>query len=205
MAGPAAGDGLIEGKGFEQEEAGAEMTNMSNTNMTLAEFAGLLDVYGGDRSRWPAEARAAAAHLVARDEEARRLLAEAVALDRVLERAPLPALATEAGLTDRIVAAAQRSPRIVKIGGAPQVAPPGSAEAQAAPAPAASRRGPGRLRLLSGRVGAAGLLAASLMVGVVIGLTKLPQQVLPVLADVSALAPDRSNLRQIALTDEDMI
>lgn len=179
------------------------MTNMSNTNMTLAEFAGLLDVYGGDRSRWPAEARAAAAHLVARDEEARRLLAEAETLDRVLRRAPLPALAAEAGLADRIVAAAQRSPRIVKIGGAPQVAPPGAVEA--APALAATRRGPARLQLVSGRVGAAGLLAASLMVGVVIGRTKLPQQVLPVLADISTLAPDRGNLRQIALTDEDMI
>src|SRR5438046_2498673 len=91
------------------------MTNMSNTSMTLADFERLLDVYGGDRTRWPAEARAAAAQLVARDGKARRLLAEAEALDRVLERAPLPALATEAALADRIVAAAQRSPRIVRI------------------------------------------------------------------------------------------
>ncbi len=50
--------------------------------------------------------------------KARRLLAEAEALDRVLERAPLPALAIEAALADRIVAAAQRSPRIVKIAAA---------------------------------------------------------------------------------------
>ena len=42
-------------------------------------------------------------------------LAEAEALDRVLERAPLPSLAIEAALAERIVAAAQRSPRIVKI------------------------------------------------------------------------------------------
>jgi hypothetical protein len=42
------------------------MTSMSNTSMTLIEFERLLDVYGGDRTRWPMEARAAAAHLVAR-------------------------------------------------------------------------------------------------------------------------------------------
>ena len=68
------------------------MTNTSNNGMTLADFERLLDVYGGDRTRWPAEARAAAAQLVARDAKARRMLAEAEALDRVLERAPLPAL-----------------------------------------------------------------------------------------------------------------
>ncbi len=46
---------------------GADMTNTSNTGMTLADFERLLEVYGGDRTRWPAEARAAAAQLVARD------------------------------------------------------------------------------------------------------------------------------------------
>ena len=91
------------------------MKNTSNTGMTLADFERLLDVYGGDRTRWPAEARAAAAQLVARDARARGILAEAEALDRVLERAPLPSLAIEAALAERIVAAAQRSPRIVKI------------------------------------------------------------------------------------------
>jgi len=91
------------------------MTSMSNMGMTLAELEQLLDVYGGDRVRWPAEARTGAAQLVARDAGARRLLAEAEALDRVLERAPLPAVTVEAALAERIVAAAQRSPRIVKL------------------------------------------------------------------------------------------
>ena len=88
------------------------MNNTSNT-MTIAEFERLLDVYGSDRTRWPVEARASAGQLVARDRAARRLLAEAEALDRALERAPLPTLAQEAAIAERIVAAARRSPRIV--------------------------------------------------------------------------------------------
>jgi hypothetical protein len=169
------------------------MTSMSNTSMTLAEFERLLDVYGGDRTRWPTEARAAAAQLVARDAEARRLLAEAEALDRVLERAPLPALAKEGALADRIVAAAQRSPRIVKIAGARPVQPA---------VPAAAGRGRTPVRLSSASVGAAGLLVASLMIGVVIGRTNLPEQLLPGLADISRAAPN--DLMLIALADEDM-
>jgi len=169
------------------------MTSMSNTSMTLTEFERLLDVYGGDRTRWPTEARAAAAHLVARDADARRVLAEADALDRVLERAPLPALAKEGALADRIVAAAERSPRIVKITGA---RPAHSA------APAAKGSGRAPVRLSSAKVGAAGLLVASLMIGVVIGRTSLPEQLLPGLADISRSAPN--DLMLIALADEDI-
>src|SRR5712671_4438213 len=89
------------------------MTSMSNNTMTIADFERLLDVYGSDRTRWPVEARASAGQLVARDKAARRLLAEAEALDRTLERAPLPSLAGEAALADRILTAARRSPRMV--------------------------------------------------------------------------------------------
>ena len=170
--------------------------------MTLADFERLLDVYGGDRMHWPADARAAAAQLVAREAKARRLLAEAEALDRVLERAPLPGLATEAALGDRIVAAAQRSPRIVKTVGAPRAAASARAEAAASPAPTWSASL--RPRLLSSKVGSIGLLVASLVAGVVIGLSNLPQQVLPVLADIAGAAPDRYNLAQVDLLDEDM-
>ena len=73
------------------------MTHASNNTMTIAEFERLLDVYGSDRTRWPVDARASAGQLVARDKAARRLLAEAEALDRALERAPLPSLAERGG------------------------------------------------------------------------------------------------------------
>ena len=89
------------------------MTNAGN-NMTIADLERLLDVYGSDRTRWPVDARAGAGQLATRDKAARRLLGEAEALDRVLERAPLPSLVREAALADRIIAAAQRSPRIVQ-------------------------------------------------------------------------------------------
>jgi len=178
------------------------MTSMSNTGMTLAEFARLLDVYGGDRTRWPAEARAAAAHLVARDAGARRLLAEAEALDRLLERAPLPALATEAALADRIVAAAQRSPRIATIAGARAAAFGATRRDAAAGAAATTMSVRSRPRLLSGGAGAAGLLVASLVIGIVIGRTSLPHQLLPGLADIADLAPD--NLKRVALLEEDV-
>src|SRR5262245_11424302 len=89
------------------------MTSTSNNAMAIAEFERLLEVYGSDRTRWPVEARASAGQLVARDRTARRLLAEAEALDRALERAPLPSLARESDLAERILAAARRSPRMV--------------------------------------------------------------------------------------------
>jgi hypothetical protein len=172
--------------------------SMTNMSMTLAEFERLLDIYGGERTRWPAEARAAAAHLVSRDAAARRLLAEAEALDRVLERAPSPALAAEAALAERIVAAAQRSPRMVKLPRPDGVAP---LRAMALPAQTTGRR-TRRLGLFSKEAGAVGFLAASLVFGVVIGRSELPPQTLMALADMTGLGGD--SLLHIALSDEVM-
>jgi hypothetical protein len=184
------------------------MTSMSNKSMTVAELTRLLDVYGAERTRWPAEARAAAALLVASDAEARRLVAETEALDRVLARAPTPDMAAETALAERIVAAAQRSPRIVRLPGTQRVAeaPPSG---DAAPRDAARlpvkvvepRRW--RARFVSREMGAAGLLAASLVMGVVIGSSSLPPQLLPALADMAGLGPGRDSLVKIALYDED--
>jgi hypothetical protein len=181
------------------------MTSMSNISMTLAELSQLLDVYGADRTRWPAEMRAAAAVLTARDAGAGRLLAEAEALDRVLERAPVPPLASEAALAERIVAAAQRSPRIVKLPGGQSAAAPAAGPAQAAALPAVVGDGRRRPRLLSREAGAVGVLAASLAFGVVIGSSGVVSQILPALADVAGSSSDNLALVQIALSaDEDM-
>jgi hypothetical protein len=174
---------------------GAKMTNMSNTSMTLADLERLLDVYGGDRTRWPADSRAGAAQLAARDAKAGRLLAEAEALDRVLGRAPLPALASEGALADRIVAAAQRSPRIVKIAAAEQVSRPDLAAGAST-----SQHGPSR-GLRRAEVRAAGLLAAALVAGVVIGASNLPQEILAGMASTV----DRYNLAQADPFDEDVL
>jgi hypothetical protein len=175
---------------------------MSNMSMTLGEFVRLLDVYGGERARWPAEARAAAAHLVAKDAQAQHLLAEAEALDSVLQKAPLPALAAEAALAERIVAAAQRSPRMVKLlDAAPAASGTRPSEATVAPV-TAIRSPPRRTRLLSREAGAVGFLVASLVVGVVIGNSNLPREIAPELADLAGLTSEHSGLVQIALSDE---
>ena len=182
------------------------MTNASNNSMTPAEFERLLEVYGSDRTRWPVEARAGAGHLVARDRSARRLLVEAEALDRVLERAPLPSLASEAALADRIAAAALRSPRMVRLGNA------GATE------PAAEDTG-NVLRLPNVRVrrqwtgatalgGAASVLAASLAIGILIGLSSLPQRFAPAFHELTGMTlGDRGSyaLLQVDPLDEDLL
>ena len=180
---------------------------MSNLSMTPAEFERLLDVYGADRTRWPVDARTAAAQLVANDAEARRLLAETEALDRVLQKAPVPALAAEAALAERIVVAALRSPRMVKLPPSSEAAAGPAEPVQAAAVPSAAGRSlPGlggrRLRLLSREAGAVGFLAASLVIGVVIGNSSLPPEILPALADIAGLSSDGDELVQIALSDE---
>jgi len=175
--------------------------------MTIAEFERLLEVYGADRTRWPVEARAGAGQLVARDRAARRLLAEAEALDRVLERAPLPSLAREAELAERIVAAARRSPRMV----------PSSRADATRPAPAAA--GGGNVVSLSGPQagsrrlpvramgGAAGALAASLLLGIYLGLSSLSQGVVPALEQLTGLTltPGNAAVAQVDLLDEDLL
>jgi hypothetical protein len=181
------------------------MTNGYN-NMTVAELERLLEVYGSDRTRWPAEARAGASQLVSRDKAARRLLVEAEALDRALERAPLLSLGREAELADRIAAAAQRSPRIVRFNTAPSSAPtPGSSSGSILHLPDARARRQWRNATRFG--GAASLLAASLAVGVMIGLSSLPQPLAPAFEELSGLIGDRAgyNLAQLDPLDEDLL
>lgn len=176
------------------------MTNAGN-NMTMADLERLLDVYGSDRTRWPVDARSGAGQLATRDKAARRLLGEAEALDRVLERAPLPSLAREAALADRIIVAAQRSPRIVHIDDAP--APTAAAENVI--------RWPGVrdrsqwLRSDAGRV--AGLFAASLLCGIYFGLSNVTQGALESVASSTfdAGAGTGPTLAQLDLLDEDQI
>lgn len=151
--------------------------------MTYADFEQLLAVYGSDRARWPLEARTCASELVARNRDAQRLLTETEALDRVLDRAPLPTLGREAALAARIVASAQRSPRVVSVQSRDEAVRMRAVEAgdvvvaqepaRVAPVDASVAR-PVRRQWRMG-VGAA---VASLIAGVLIGLTNVPQPVL---------------------------
>jgi hypothetical protein len=177
--------------------------------MTLPEFERLLEIYGSDRTRWPVEARASAGQLTARDPTACRLLLEAEALDRILERAPLPTLASEAALAERIVAAAQRSPRMVPTGEA--VASPhttaGTAASQRVSEGSVVRLADRRRWFSRSPAGqAAGLLAACLMVGIFLGVAAVPQPVIPALEEFTGIMIGSGNSMQtLDPFDEDLL
>ena len=173
--------------------------------MTINEFERLLDVYGSDRTRWPVEARAGAGHLVARDRAARRLLAEAEALDRALERAPLPSLAKEVELAERIVAAARRSPRMVPRVGKADAARMASAAGNIVPLATSRARSPRLTRTAFG--GVAGTLAASLLLGVFLGLSNLSQGVVPAVEDMTGISLGSATpvVAHVDLLDEDLL
>lgn len=152
-------------------------------NECRKELQRVLDTYGADRDRWPAHDRPLLDRLLETDALSRRTLAEARALDRVLDSAPLPQGARMAGLADRIMAAAA----------APAPAP------VAAPVPVAAtasilpwRRKPVPALVdpvpvddaLTARTGwqAAGLIAACLLAGIYIG---AGSNVLPLMEDVA--------------------
>lgn len=124
----------------------------------LAALGAVLDVHGGDEARWPKAAVERFAPLISRSAEARRMIAEAKALDRLLAEAddadvrPTP---RQAALADRIMAATGAS---------------------AAPVPAGNVVGIGSARETArSRVAprqswqAAALLAASLVAGLYVG------------------------------------
>jgi hypothetical protein len=145
------------------------MTKVKAT-MTRTEFAALLETYGAERSRWPHDQRAAAAALLSSDREAERLLAEAVALDRVLDRAPRFDAGREAALADRIAALASKAPRVAASNARMATAPAQNTYRLAIP-----RRDAWR---------AAGMLAACLVLGFSIGWSGLAQSFGPAVDDI---------------------
>lgn len=77
---------------------------MSNRDaLDLEAFETLLETFGPEFRRWPDTNRAAAEALLAVDLAARRLLGEAQALDRLMDRAPHVAPERYAPLADRIL------------------------------------------------------------------------------------------------------
>lgn len=159
----------------------------------LAALVNRLDISGADRTRWPAQERLRFASLISGNQEAQRLLAEAAALDRLLDTIPPADPAKLADLIDRIVAAAEaegrpRADNVVSISAARR-------------APAAAVRRPLYQR---STWQAAALLAASLFVGAFVGNSGLLGSAVPSLgseydvaeADVTELVIDgnRSSL-----------
>lgn len=77
--------------------------------MNIERLRALLDAYGGSIERWPQNERAAAQAFIESSEDARRLLRNATALDRVLDAAET--LPTTRGLEERILATFPEHPR----------------------------------------------------------------------------------------------
>jgi hypothetical protein len=108
------------------------MTNEAKHRADALALERHLETYGADQRRWPLEARERFAPLLAGDPGARTLLAEARALDRLLNCAPVPSACRERALSDRIVAAisnqrdrartAERAARMIEMPGKRQVA-----------------------------------------------------------------------------------
>lgn len=79
----------------------------------LDKLEATLDTYGADRTRWPAPVRHALSGLIAGNTEAQKLLKDAEAFDRLLDKAPRYDAARLNRLRERIAAAAVRQPRLI--------------------------------------------------------------------------------------------
>lgn len=172
------------------------MTKMDKRAEDREALERLLDVYGADRTRWPARERLRFAGIVSEDKLAARMLAEANALDRLLEQAPRASAAEVDALKERIMAAALRT-------GAPQLAvvaagKPGSAKVVSL----AARRAPMIARFARGEWPAAAVLAASLVLGVMLGSAGTFNSTLEEVAQVAGFDSTAADSSQLALGDD---
>ena len=168
------------------------MTNDRNDERKAAEaILRRIDAYGSDPARWPkpvADAKALQDPAVAND------LREAAALDRLLATAAPKKASADKALIDRIVATAERTPRVVTQTAAQKIAktatPVDTPRAQETivplrrPAPASRAWGSDLRRGFA-------VLAASLVLGLSIGQLGIMDRALVGLEDITgvALAP----------------
>ncbi len=81
------------------------MVERDRGSAVLAAFEQHLDIYGARTDRWPAATRQRYETLLVKEPRARSLMAEARALERLLDQEPVASSQTLANLTDRIMAA----------------------------------------------------------------------------------------------------
>jgi hypothetical protein len=161
----------------------------------------LLDVYGADRTRWPARERLRFAGFISEDAAARRMVAESAALDTLLDRAPRASEDRERALKERIVAAAlrQTEPRLAVVHAASE------RTAATSHLPDWLRRPTRGLALASARrlreLPVAAALAASLALGVMLGSTGTFDTTVQEVAEATGLATT-AETSQLALGDE---
>lgn len=172
------------------------MTKMDKRTEDREALERLLDIYGADRTRWPARERLRFAGIVGEDKVAARMVAEADALDRLLERAPRASGADVEALKERIMAAALRS-------GAPQLAVVAGRKGGVAQPVSSARRGPAfATRFGRAEWPAAAMLAASLVIGVMLGSTGTLDTTMREVAQVAGFGSTASDGSQLALSDD---
>jgi hypothetical protein len=183
------------------------MTTMDKRAEDRQALERLLEVYGAERTRWPARERLRFAGFIAEDEAAKRLVSEASALDALLDLAPRASEAHERALQERIVAAALRSSetKFAVVGG-------GGAAPQFSLRSRLSSLTSGFGKAPAGREWpAAALLAASLALGVFLGSAGTFDSTVQRVADVAGLSAstDTSQLARgediVAVADEDLL
>lgn len=159
----------------------------------------LLEVYGANRTRWPARERLRFASFIAEDEAAQRLMAESAALDALLDRAPRVSEDRERALKERVIAAALRSSETrLSV-----VSSREDAGALRLPAWVRSARPTSALtrKRASREWPVAALLAASLVVGVMLGSAGTFDSTVQQVAEATGMATT-SDSSQLALGEE---
>lgn len=150
----------------------------------LQRLATVLEAYGADPARWPQGERAALMALAAADPRAAGLVSEAHALDRLLATPPARDPAGEARLIAAIVARAEAKAQDTR----PVASRAGVVDLASA---RDARRHPPtpqpRFRPAAGTLRAAGLLAASLLVGLYLGVSGVAGPAVVGLAEVAGL------------------
>ena len=95
------------------------MTERKTTagDFDLVQFQALVETFGADHQRWPERSRGAAQGFLIESAAAKRALAQARALDRVLtsETGTSGSANANSALIERIVAAARQQPEIVAV------------------------------------------------------------------------------------------
>ncbi|MGD9783919.1 MAG: hypothetical protein AB7E80_10170 [Hyphomicrobiaceae bacterium] len=173
-------------------------------------LAHVLEVHGADRDRWPASERLRLAPVLAASGEARRMVSEAAALERLLDLAPRIDEVRAARLARDIVARAEADEprddmhRGLTYSGPIRSAPHGRARGRVATRRPGALRHPVPAAASVLRLPAAAMLAASLVLGAFIGAnmswTAEPQEIAGV-ADTMLEAGDNPLLLDDELLD----
>jgi hypothetical protein len=161
------------------------MTNTTNLEIERAALERLVDIYGGDRQRWPVADQMRFSTLISIDSQARQIVDEAAALEQVLFAAPIVTRCREGVVADRIMAQIRGQP-LARLQLSHQPLPRG----------VIPLRSGGRAR---GWLSApAALLAASLMLGVGFGVTGLSSPLFHAIAEAVGLTDEGAELALLA-------